>query len=243
MFLGDGQPEDAHPGQLFDDLHRDQLVALVPALGGGNHLFLGKAAELVADHLQLVVEARGDGSPVAEQADQPQPRRIPGGGDQRAPGLAGLVVEPEVARPRHLALAHRDAAAQLRQVFAEADLQDELLRLAQPPLAREAARPGVEFVQRLHIGRRPGEAMGGGLMGLQRLGLDLAGDADPVGQGRAHRAQMAVERRQDRSGQAQRIGQNCGGKVLGVQHVILRILAAGIEALQSQRNIIAHDAT
>ena len=99
--------------------------------------------------------------------DQPVDR----GGTPRRDLLAR---EPEVAEPDDLALAHRNAAVDLREEFGEADLVQKLFGLAIGALAGEALGVVDQFAQALHIGREPGEPMGGVLIGLEQIIGDLA---------------------------------------------------------------------
>ena len=104
--------------------------------------------------------------------DQP----VDGGGTPRSDLLAG---QPEIAEPDDLALAHRNAAENLREKFGEADPGQKLLGLAIGALGREALGVIDEFAQALHIGREPGEAVRGVLIGLDQLAGQLAVLASP----------------------------------------------------------------
>ena len=94
----------------------------------------------------------------------------------RLGAVAGEVAarEAERVRAHHLALAHRDAAEDLVEVFADADAHEEVLGLAEAALAREAAGIGRHLADRLGIGRKPGEPMRRVLLGLEPLGRDAA---------------------------------------------------------------------
>ncbi len=93
--------------------------------------------------------------------------------------------EAEVGRAHDLALAHREAARDLRQVFAEADLQDQPLNFAEALRLMQALGPGEQLRQGGRIGRKPGEAMGGELRTVEGGGVDLAAGSDPRGDGAA----------------------------------------------------------
>lgn len=54
--FGDGQAEDTQFAQFLHQLQRDQLVLQVPFVGEGGDLLLGEGVELVADHLERLVE-------------------------------------------------------------------------------------------------------------------------------------------------------------------------------------------
>ena len=85
----------------------------------------------------------------------------------------GLGVEPEIGGAHELALAHQDAARHLRQKLAGADAHQQLLDLAEPALLAHPLRIGRELADRLHIGREPGEAVGGALLALDRVRVGL----------------------------------------------------------------------
>ncbi len=172
-FFRDRQAEDAKLCQFLDDLHRDQLVPQVPAMRVGHHLVVGIAAELVADHLEVVVESgRAEGRAamiVAHQHDQRGARL--GRAARRDQGCGRAFRRPghaKIGRPRGLPLAHRDAAGDLGEVFAEADLKDQRLHLAEPAFGFKAKRPGAQLLQRLDIGGEPGQRVGGELMLFER---------------------------------------------------------------------------
>ena len=54
----DGQAEHAELAHLLHDRDRDQLVLEVPSVRVGHDHFVAELAELVADHLERLVEAR-----------------------------------------------------------------------------------------------------------------------------------------------------------------------------------------
>src|SRR5690606_33539669 len=73
-----------------------------------------------------------------------------------------------------LAERHRNAARNLRKIFAEAGLQDELLQLAEIAFARKVAGPVERFAHRFDIGCKPGETMRRILIGVHERGADPA---------------------------------------------------------------------
>jgi hypothetical protein len=192
-------------------------ILQVPFLRKGDHLGIGKAAELVADHLQLFIQpgrAKG-GTPriVAHQRDQAGTGR--GGvaaGDQLRRGIArGPVGQPQVRQACNLALAHGDAAPDLRQIFAKADLQDQHLHLAQPRLGRQPRGPAPQLAQRLDIGGKPGQRMGGRLMRFQCCGRNLAPGGHPRPQRIAPSLEQRLNLRKRRIGQCRQLCQNGRG--------------------------------
>ncbi len=84
--------------------------------------------------------------------------------------------EPEIGQPHDLALAHRNAAEDLREIFAEPDADEQLLDLAEAAGRMHALGIGGELADRLDIGREPGEPVGGALLAVEDaadgVGLD-----------------------------------------------------------------------
>ena len=81
----------------------------------------------------------------------------------------------------------------MREEFGEADLVQELLGLAIGALRREALGVVDEFAQALHIGREPGEPVGGVLVGLDQL----AGKLAVLGDAGAHARERVLVKRLD----------------------------------------------
>ncbi len=73
----------------------------------------------------------------------------------------------EIGQPHDLALAHRNAADDLREIFAGADAHQEFLGFAEAAHLRHALRIGGKLAQRLDIGREPGKAMGRPLFAVE----------------------------------------------------------------------------
>jgi len=214
-FLGDGQAEHAHLGELLDDLHRDQLVAQVPAMGMGGDLFICKAAELVADHLQFLVQTRGAEGGAACVVGHQFHKAHPGGlavalGAEplhRRVHHPALVMrrQAHVDRADDLVLAHRDAARGLRQIFAKGDLQDQRLHLAEPALFVQAQGPGLHLAQCLGIGGKPGRAMRRHLVHFQCRCRDLAIHGDCGAQVVTRGGRQRLERDKGGFGQRQQV--------------------------------------
>jgi hypothetical protein len=161
--LRDRQAEHAELGHLRDDLERDVAVREVPLVRVRDDLGFREAAHLAAHRLERLVEARvADGRGAVALADRGDERRpvlrgVAAGDeplDRRGPGGGGsLGGKPQVGRPDELVLAHRQAAERLGEVFAEADLEDQRLGLAEAALVLEAAAVGGHLPQRLGVGR------------------------------------------------------------------------------------------
>ena len=88
-------------------------------------------------------------------------------GGERRDGRAG---EVEIGEPDDLALAHGNAAEDLGDVFAEADLHDQLLGVAE--LAHLGQPVGImhQLAHGEDVGGEPREAVGGALLLLQQSG-------------------------------------------------------------------------
>ena len=150
----------------------------------GQHFGGSEFAHLAADRLHVLVEAGiaggCGGGMFVDQHHQPRAvRRGVAGGDQAfhrlrpAPGDRRRS-ESEFREADDLALAHGDAAEDLRQIFAQADGGQQPLRLAKTPLAGEPPGIGHHLADRLDIGRQPGKAMRRVLLALDQRGGKLA---------------------------------------------------------------------
>ncbi len=160
----------------------------MPALRVRYHLGVGELAHLLAHGVEDVVEpaiADGGAAVVGHQCDQAGAilHRVAGGDEliRRAGEARGhrLGIEAEIGGADELALAHQDAAGHLRQELAGADAHQELLDIAEPALLAHPLRVSRELADRLDIGREPGEAVGGALLALDRVRIELAGNRDP----------------------------------------------------------------
>ena len=160
----------------------------MPALGVADHLAVGKLAHFLADRFQRVVEAAGADRGVVALAHQ---------FDQAGAALRGIAVddqaldvaldargnlrgrEAEIARPHQFALAHRNAADDLRQIFAERDAHQQFLDLAERAGLGHAFGIGRELAHRFNVGGEPGQPVGGALLAVEQAGNRLAGDGHP----------------------------------------------------------------
>ena len=147
-------------------------------MGVRDDFAFGKFADLVAHRLHGLVETRvTDGrarrSAVDEGNQSGAVLHSVADGDQRRDGIGvarrdGGGLEAEIARADELALAHRNATENLREVFAEPDAGQQILGLAEQALGAQSLAIGDELADRFHIGREPGEAVDGVLLALQR---------------------------------------------------------------------------
>ena len=145
-------------------------------MGVGRDLRLAEAAHLRPDRLKSLVEPgvadRGRALTIADQGDEAG--AMLGGvavGDQ---GLDGPAPEPgrvaggkaQGRQADDLALAHGNAAEDLVERLAETDADQQTLGLAEAVLRGQALDGGGKLADRLAVGGKPGEAVGGVLLGL-----------------------------------------------------------------------------
>ena len=172
-------------------------------MGMRHHLGVGEAAHLGAHLLEGVLKpgvAEG-GRAVGGLNQRGQARAVVGGvaaGDQGGDGLGSqrrvVGIEAEVGEAHHLALAHRDAAGNLGEVFAKPDLDQERLGLAEPAGGLHALGIGAELAHRLDVGGEPGEAVGRALLAVERGRRQLALDHHLGPHGRGGVGQQLVHR-------------------------------------------------
>ena len=111
--------------------------------------------------------------------------------------------QAEIGGADDLALAHWNAAQDLRQEFTDADRDQQLLDLAQRAGDVRALGKGADLADALGIGREPGEAVGGALLAVEQA-VDRVGiDPDP----RAHGGGRVVEDRVRGQGRLARQGE------------------------------------
>ena len=165
-------------------------------MGVGRDLLVGEGVELIADRLQGLIQAtglqRGPAARLVQQFDDAGLDRLAGSGAQPiCDRREATHIDAQLRRPEHLALVHRQPAGQLAEILVRQQLRRQRLGLAQPPLARQGARPIRRLAQGLGIGRHPGQAVGGVLFSVQRAAVQSAvrGDAQ------THRlGQLAAQR-------------------------------------------------
>ena len=63
--------------------------------------------------------------------------------------------DPKLTRANDLALAHRNAAADLREILAERRTSEQLLHLAETPFRIQPPHPPEHLAQRFDVGREP----------------------------------------------------------------------------------------
>ena len=190
VILGDGQTEHAELGHLGDDIERNVLVAQMPLLRMRHHLAFGELAHLLADGFERIIEAAGtDGRVVSElhQLDQPGAVRrgvalrnqlLDRGSDARGDRRG---MKSEISKADDLALAHRNPAQDLRQIFAGADPHDEVFDLTETVSFHQALGISAKLADGIDIGREPSKAMGGALFAVEELPGDTAVPCHPLG--------------------------------------------------------------
>src|SRR5262249_3769624 len=90
-----------------------------------------------------------------------------------------------------LALAHRNAALDLGEVFPEPDPDQELFDLAERAAVVHASGIAGKLAYRLDIGGDPGESVRGALLAVERSLVQLALERDPA----AHRRRRLGQQR------------------------------------------------
>ena len=76
--------------------------------------------------------------------------------------------DAQIAHAHRLALAHRDAAHDLREILPKGGLDDQRLEFAEPAFPGHPGGIGGKLAQRLHIGREPGKPVHRELFALDR---------------------------------------------------------------------------
>ncbi len=179
----DGKTKDTHFCEFFDDLHRDQFVLEVPFVGERLNFFQRVTTELVADHLQFLIQTRraehGRTRLILHDLHQARTSRlrITSAYQRNDFWLGERIRNTEVREAQDFALRHRNAAFDLREVFAECDLQDDLFDFAEFALGIQTIRPAVHFFQRFDVGRQPSKAVRNRLMGFNQTARHATIDA------------------------------------------------------------------
>ena len=208
-------------------------LSQVPFLRMRHDLAVGEFAHLLADRIERVVEAAGaDGgvAPLAHQFDEPRAaRRGVAGGDEmidagrdarRDRGRA----QAEIGEADDLALAHRNAAEHLRQIFAGADAHQKLLDLAEIAVRHHPLGVSGELADRFGVSGEPGETVGGALFAVEHPRHRPALDGDP---GRHGAAGIGEQRFDGGDGFAKRRDQVLAGR--------RRMAASGMRRLPKAR--------
>ena len=157
-------------------------------MGMGLDFRLDEAAHLAAHGLQRFVDAAlAEMARALGQLDQlhkpcASGRRIRLDERYHAGTRKPVVVrgcQIEVAKPHHLRLAHRDAAKDLRRIFAHADLRQQRFHLAEAACFGQALRIGRHLLDRFGVGGKPGQAVAGVLLTLDPIRVERAVFRDP----------------------------------------------------------------
>ena len=233
-------PQRRHPGYR---LVGDQTVLAVPRLGFGRDTIIGETAQLVAHCAQGVVVESG----VAERAigdfrsdGGADGRRVPRRDQTRhrrsAKGLRRRGVEAEVGGTRDLALAHGDAAHDLRQILAERRLQEQGFASSEAAPFLEPLRPRRHLPQRFDTGREPRETVRRELVALESARRRLSLRRDPPRDGGARRREKRVARRERVDAQPAESGKEGGAHS---KPIMPRTSAGDFPARRRARNVMA----
>ena len=206
---------------MGDDFERDIAVRKMPAVGVGHDLALGEFSHFLADRFERVVETviQHQRTAAPHQLDEARAvLRIVAAGDPtldsgRHPRRDLRAPQAEIGGPDDLALADRDAADGLREVFADTHADGQRFELAQSPGIAHALGVGCKLPHRLHIGREPGKAVGGALLAVQNPARHVPGRRHP----RAHCQRSVGQQRLERR-----------GRILGHFHRVGGGIAAGM---------------
>src|SRR5262249_33125784 len=164
--LRDGETEHSKLRHLRNDIERDIAIGAMPSLRLRCDLAVGKLAHLLADRSQRLVQAA-----VADCAilvglhafdetrallDMRSRERL-----QRAcqTPRCGLRSKPQIGRTHDLALAHGNAALNLREIFANPEPHEQLFDLAQRAASGGPLGIGRELPHSFAIAREPGQAI------------------------------------------------------------------------------------
>ena len=161
----------------------------MPGLRLADHFAVGKFAHFLADRFQRLIEAAHPDRGIvagAYQRDQAgAPFRGVATGDQAfdvSVDAGGNLRrrQAQVERPHDLALAHRDAANDLGEIFAEPDAHEVFLKFAEGAVADHAFRVGGELAHGLHIGGEPGQPVSGALLAIEQAANRMAFHHHPL---------------------------------------------------------------
>ena len=195
----------------------------MPFLAGGCDLLVGEAAELVAHQDERLVVEGGIGHlAVAQQRRDALAHRgavaEPGQCLHRvgAEGREIRIADAELVGTDDLALAHRDAAGHLVEIFTIGRLQHQPFQLAELAGCGTALGPAQHLAERFAIGREPGIAMGGELLFFEQGPVDAAARRNPRGHGLAHLAGQAVDGRERVVAKRQKTGKQKSRSPAGI---------------------------
>ncbi len=186
-----------------------------------------EAAELVAHHVERLVaqgdvaeiaagehitqelgDAGADGLGVAETGE----RRDIGGAEAREI----VLLEGEIGGAQDLGLAQRNAARELREIFAEGHLQHEGFELAELAGCAEMLGPAVHLAQGFDVGRHPGIAVDGELAGFQAGCVDRAAGGDLRGDAAFRCGEQGLRGIERAGGEREKVGEK--GRGVGLAH-------------------------
>jgi hypothetical protein len=171
-----GEAEHPELAEFGDGVDRNELVVVVPGRRERCDLLVRERPELAADQgggLVVGVAGIDDGgrSGLAQQsnqlgscADAHRAQRCDIGVVQKC---TRRLREPVAIRADDLVLRHGDAVADLREIFAKADLQQQRRQPPEHAFLVEILRPRERRVQDLQIRHHPGQAVRFGLVPVE----------------------------------------------------------------------------
>ena len=166
----------------------------MPLLRVRRDAVVGELAHLLADRVERIVEPAGADRRIVMLPDQLDEagaaRRGVAGGDEMLDGGRHARRDrgrrqPEIGQAHDLALAHRNAADHLGEIFAGADAHQEFLDLAEIAGRRQPQRISLKLPDGLDIGRKPSKPVRGALFAIEYARNRAAFDRHPVGDGAA----------------------------------------------------------
>ena len=189
-------------GERVDDLERDVSVARCQFWAWGatsasakrrnwSRIAWSVSSRPASPIAPSCASAISVGEPRAVGAVFPSDQRL-----DRAGLMSGdeIVVQPEIGKAHDFALVHRDAAKNLGEVFAEADLCHEFSVSPKRPFFTHAQGVGGHLLDRLDIGREPCKPVGGMLLRFDFRRRKFSVDAEPFRKFAAARARNSPAR-------------------------------------------------
>ena len=176
------ETEHAQLRHLGKHVERNVTVGKMPFLRLRHDFAVGELAHLMADRREHAVEPAVTDCGVVVSAHQLHqagaPLDVAGNGEalERAGDACGdrREREADIGRTNDLALAHRNAALDLGEIFADPDFDQQLLHLTETATRMHALGIGCELAHRFHIGGEPGKTVGGALLTFDQTVHHLA---------------------------------------------------------------------
>src|SRR5262249_47246087 len=136
--------------------------------------------------------------------------------------------QPEVRGPYHFALAHGNAARDLREILTKADTNEKFLGLSKSPVVGHACGIRGKLTNGFDISGEPGEAMRSTLLAIEQTTDDVAFHHHPLAYLRRRISEQRIESRTCLLGKIDQIF-FCGKTGRNDWHRILWAGLAGVE--------------